>query len=300
MGLAYAYSLVPDETVRKPIRDTVNTAMRVLVLEDQWAPKLPPDGEIAIPWLGEFDMQLSFLRTAATVDPAQWLSVYQHFAPAAALAWLPGWFSTFDTLSRYYGFNLNNGTFGPALFLEDNPQIRKNYMNAYMITRSATERHRNAYFDLVRVLVELPKDRPAAAAGVKNEVSAVLGEYLARLALVAASSGFPTNKIPNAQAIIGAWRNSVQPYQTLNGGTPYVTKFVFPLQQQIGDSDFLWEDSPLRTGFHLGSGTCGLPAGAVPTTMQLEQCSSAAYREGSGVDFLLPYWMANYLGILAK
>jgi hypothetical protein len=302
MGLAYAYALVPDESVRAQIRPIVDSALGV-IQSDEWSLKLPPDGVISTTWFGDIDMQLDFLRIGATVDPARWLSTYQHFKPASALTWLPGWFSTVDPLAGYYKYNLGQGVFGPLLFLEDDPQARRNYRNAYMMTRSATEQHRNAYFDLVRILIELPQDRQAVAAALAPEVSSLLGEWLERLAKVAAAApgGFPTNKIPDSSTFAQHWLETVQPFQPLSGGMPYMTRYPFPLRLRAGDSDFLWETNPFKTGLHVGSsGSCAVPQGIAAMSKQLDDCASAAWREGAAIDFLLPYWMSSYFGLMPK
>jgi hypothetical protein len=170
-----------------------------------------------------------------------------------------------------------------------------------MLTRAATEQHRNAYFDLVRILVELPQDRSSVAASVGPEISSLLGEWLERLPKVSAASGFPTNKIPDSETFAKEWLNTVQTYQPLGGGLSYQTRFPFSLQLRAGDSDFLWEANPFKTGLHVGtSGSCAVPQGVRPVPRQLDECASAAWREGAAIDFLLPYWMSAYLGLLPK
>ena len=37
-----------------------------------------------------------------------------------------------------------------------------------------------------------------------------------------------------------------------------------------------------------------------PTLEEVQMCGSDPKREGPGVDYLLPYWLAVYLGVLPK
>jgi hypothetical protein len=300
MGLAYAYQLVPD--VRNDVREIVDSVLDRLVTQDGWSLRLPPEGVISTSWLGEIDMQLDFLRIGATVDPARWGAIYQHFRPASAAAWLPGWFTSLDPVSSYYGYNLAHAVFGPTLFLEDDPQARQNYMRAYMILRATTEKHRNAYFDLVRIAVELPQNRQPVAATIGPEVSSLLSEWLQRLAKVKSpSNGFPTNKIPDPDAIRSAWTTLVREYTTLDGSPSFLTTYAFPLPKRTGDTDFIWEKDPFDTNLHPGGNDmCSARAGVPPTDDQLNCCASAAWREAAGVEYLLPYWFSVYLGVVHR
>src|SRR4029077_10560546 len=101
-------------------------------------------------------LELDYLRISATGDPGRWSFEYDSAKAASAVEWIPGWISTMDPLSKYYGFNLSQALFSPTLVLEQDSQLRSNYMGAYKILRRTLRAHQNPYFDLVRILVELP------------------------------------------------------------------------------------------------------------------------------------------------
>jgi hypothetical protein len=55
-------------------------------------------------------------------------------------------------MPQYYMFNLSHAVVSPTLVAEDDPGLRQNYRRAYDILRRASAHHRNAYFNLVRIL----------------------------------------------------------------------------------------------------------------------------------------------------
>jgi hypothetical protein len=68
--------------------------------------------------------------------------VYDRFAPASEVMWVPTWFAILDPVATYYKFNLAQAYFSPLLFLEDQPVPRGNYMKAYNLLWRATSHHK--------------------------------------------------------------------------------------------------------------------------------------------------------------
>ena len=303
MGLAYTYALVPDAGVRAQAKALIERVLDFL-LANGWNVPLPPSGRIGTTYLGDFDAQLEYLRIGATVDPAKYGALYAQFAPAAALAWLPTWFSILDPLPQYYKFNLAHAVFGPLLFLEHDPGLRAEYLTAYRMLRRATATHENAYFDLVDVLdgASTGGDPSAAMPGstLAQEITTVLGEWIVRWQASKDSAGLPTDAEVDAKDVAALWPGGVTTYTTLFGGTPIVAKSALPVQERVGNGiDFAWERDPFSTGVSAATGKCGASAQVAPDPTLLTACAGEPSREGPGVDYLLAYWLARYTGVLS-
>lgn len=311
MGLGFAYQLVPP--VQSAATELVDRLLGYLVTQNQWNLPAPPDYQIMTTWVGNFDMQLDFLRIGATVDPGMWNAAYQRFKNASAASWIPVWATTLDPFSSYFGFNLGQAEFAPALFLEQqDPAVRQNMMAAYSIMWRATSRHHNPYYELVRILVEQQAQRNGIASGpapsnpnipLSAEITSLLSQWIERWQIVKAPDGMPTNKIPRPQDIEALWRRPehVGVYTSLDGKSQQIlSTFALPVQSRVGDADYLWEDPPFLTGVHSGRDPqkCEALLNLPPSTQELESCASAADREGAAIDYLLPYWMSVYLGLL--
>jgi hypothetical protein len=153
MGLGYAYALIPDATIQAQIRTLVDSALDFLVMRNNWNVPLPPTGRVTTTFIGDIDTQLSLLRIGASVDPAKFGARYQSVAAAVELAWIPVWISTVDPVVAYFKFNLGHAGMGPAAYLETDPALKAGYLRSYRILAAATLTHRNAYFNLVDILI---------------------------------------------------------------------------------------------------------------------------------------------------
>ncbi len=317
MGLGYAYALIPDEAIRTQIRALVDPALGFL-LRNNWNVPLPPTGQIVTTFIGDIDAQLALLRIGATVDPAKFAGRYQAVAAATDLAWIPIWFSTIDPAVAYFKFNLGHAALGPATFLESDPALKASWLRSYRILAAPTLSHRNAYFDLVDVLVGAATpsspsvSNPHMALGA--EITSDLADWLTRWSAVKGPTGMPRNVTSAASAAYLAklWARSprgVVAYTDTNGNTGWLADFVVPLWARPGNGmDFVWQRSPFGSGVDgPGSGrkvsdpltrrsfAC---AATPPSTAQLTLCSAEGSREGPGIDFLLPYWLGTYLRVL--
>jgi hypothetical protein len=310
MGLAYTWSLVPEE--RERVKRIVDRALGFLLAPSHpWDVPLPPKGYVRTSFLGEFDAQVALLRIGATIDHDRFGAAYDAAKAASALAWIPNWMSTLDPIVGYYKFNLDHAFLGPALVLESDPAVHDNLLAAYSIVRAPTVAHRNAYFDLVDILTgaanAASKSASNPALKLSDEIKSDLNDWQTRWTYVKNPNGdgMPTNLTSPvaAAALAGVWPSLVGPYSNGQGVTRILATLPLPLYDRTGDGmDFVWQQGPFNLGVdypssgrHVGKQDCSaLP----PSTAQIAACSSAPLREGPGVDFLLPYWLAVYLKIL--
>lgn len=316
MGLAYAYFLVQDSEVRKTAQELIESALDHLLGPGQWNILLPPYDRIRTSYFGNLDMQLTFLRIGKSINPQKYGPVYDHFAPASDVIWVPTWFTILDPVSAYYKFNLAQAFFSPLLFIEDQPAVRANYLRTYNLLWRATAHHKNAYFDLVRMLIEAAGQRltPALAPGSmtppappRGEIPVLLTEWLMRRKQVAGQDGLPLNRVANPKFQKDLWPAMIDVYTAASADSGvsrgYQAKMPLPVWARIGDGmDYVWQRSPFGVAVHLNDSSrpfCD-PQKTPPTENSIYVCGSDPGREGPGVDYLLPYWMGIYLGVLPK
>jgi hypothetical protein len=311
MGLAYTYALVPDPEVQATVRGLIEQALDTLI-SNKWNVVLPPDNRIAATssFIGNFDKQLAFLRIGKSVNPTKYGPLYDEVAAAAEVMWLPAWFSALDPIPDYYKFNLLHAVLGPALFLEGDPALRAHYMTAYNVVRRATGHHRNAYFNLMRILVEPPAQRALTAASpsasnpeisLREEIQSILAEWLERRTRVASVSGLPLNLVAAPPYQASLWPQNVALYTSTHLSRSYQARYALPVWGRIGRGmDFMWERSPFDVGFKFHDPSRPECTVMPPTAGQILECGSAPRREGPGVDYLLAYWLGAYLEVLPK
>lgn len=319
MGLAYAYSLAPLPDVRAQAQALIDQALDFL-LRNNWNAPLPPEGTITTTFIGDIDTQLALLRMGAAVDPARFGSAYQKAAAASELAWIPAWFSTIDPLVSYFKFNLGHAALGPAIFFEPDPTLRANYLRAYRLLAAASVTHRNAYFDLVDILDGVSAASSPSASNpsisLGDEVKSDLADWITRWRYVKGSNGMPRNATSPAAAAYLAqlWRGSsssddVKLYTDTNGSSSWSVSYPLPVWARTGNgTDFVWQRSPFGSGVDPPSskrtaraeitGTSYTCSTTPPSAAQIMACSADATREGPGIDYLLPYWLAVYLNVL--
>ena len=317
MGLVYAYLMVQDPEVKQAAQALIESTLDHLLGPGQWNFLLAPYDRIRTSYFGNLDMQLAFLRIGKTVNPQKYGTIYDHFAPASEVMWVPTWFTILDPVSAYYKFNLAQAFFSPLLFLEDQPAVRTNYLKAYNLLWRATAHHRNAYFGLVRVLIETAGQRmtPAPPPGSmtpppppQGEIPVLLTEWLTRRQqVIVTPGGLPFNRVANPQFQKDLWPAVIGVYAAASADSGvsqgYQAKMPLPVWGRIGDGmDYLWQRSPFGVAVHLNDSTrpfCD-PQKSPPTESSIATCGSDPGREGPGVDYLLPYWMSVYLGVVPK
>ena len=315
LGLAYAWVLVPE--IRDQVQPLVDTALQYL-LDNGWDVPLPPTTQVVrTSFMGDFDAQVSLLRIGATIDPQRFQGQYDAVKTASALAWIPIWFSTIDPVFSYFKFNLDHAFLGPALFIAGPPNepdgaTIQNLLAAYSVVRAPTVSHRNAWFDLVDLLVHGPWKATDThnwdgTLTLGQEIQSDLADWQTRWSYDHDAAGMPTNDTSQqaAQHLVNYWTSGgVGQYSSGVGTSGSVISSVVPLQYRVGDGmDFVWQRGPFGVGVDDSSSKRtedGYKCGSRPPTwQQIKSCSSAhPQREGSGIDFLLPYWVAVYLGVL--
>jgi hypothetical protein len=311
MGLAFAHRLVPDPEVRATTQRLIENALDFL-LRNNWNVRLPPDNRIETNFMGDFPKQLAFLRIGKSVNPEKYGERYDDVAAAAEHAWIPVWFSSLDPLFQYYKFNLTHAAFGPALFLENDAATRARWLASYRVLWRAVRHHRNAWFDLLHVLVHTPGERaaiagaptsPSAAVPLSDEVKILLGEWLRRRDSTKGPNGLPLNRVAEAGPQMALWPNDIGRYSTIEGTRSCLARYPLPLYGRIGKGmDFSWQRHP----FSLAVGDAACEPTTPPSATQILEHGAPAQageldhrlRESPAVDFLLPYWLGAYLGVL--
>lgn len=303
LGLGVAWKLVPDAGVRKAAGELIEDALDYLLRND-WNVRLPPDGRIQTSFLGDFPKQLALLRIGKTVKPGKYGDDYDKVAAAAELAWIPVWLSSFDPIFQYYKFNLSHAAFVTALVLEESAAQRQRWHDSYQLLWGPVAHHRNAYFDLARILAEPPATRPAILGSpsqanvnvtLAGEVKTVLGEWVRRWTLVKGRWG-PLNRVGDAAHQLRLWPDDFGTFQTVDGKTYCLAKYALPVDGRRGaNAEFVWEHAPFRLS--VGAESC--KKSPRPDTEQiLKLDSKQSSREGASVDYLLAYWLAVYLELL--
>ena len=317
MGLTYAHEFVPE--LRDEVRPMIERALDFLIANN-WNVALPPDQRIATTFLGNFDKQLAFLLVGKHINPRKYRATYDRYAAASSVIWVPMWFSAVDPIMQYYKFNLGHIGLSLALFLEQHAGLRQNYMTAYAMLRRATAHHKNAYFNMLRILVERSEQRASIAAGpsgsnpdisLSDEIETLLGEWLERRERTAGPNGLPRNVLADFQYQAALHPEHVSTYTTIAGKTPKLAEYALPIWGRVGDGmDFMWQRQPfgvIAAGCILGwnPDIAQFPEkqqrGVLPipdAEFRRECGNDARKREGAGVDYLLTYWMGAYLGIL--
>jgi hypothetical protein len=302
-GLAMAHTLVPAVQLR--VKKLVNDALDYFV-KNGWNVRLPPNERIETTFLGDFPKQLAFLRLGATVDRAKWEQKYLDVAPAAAHAWIPIWFSAADPVLQYYKFNLSHSALATALVLETDPTIRAGYTYAHSIMWRAVRHHRNAYFSLLRLLMQPPASRQSLAAAkpsgsnpdltVSQEIQSVLGDWIARYGATKTSLGMPTGAVADPAAQISLYPDKIGEFVGFDGTVRKLSRYALPITARNGrDKDFVWQRDPFDTSYRGGKQGCRREP---PTPTEVASCGGRPQRIHPGVDYLLAYWLARYLSIL--
>ncbi|MGA8223131.1 MAG: hypothetical protein WB780_15890 [Candidatus Acidiferrales bacterium] len=343
MGLALANALVPDPDVQNTTKTLITEALDFFIAGG-WDMHTPPKDRIPISstFLGNWDFQLGLLRIGATVNPSgapgpyNFGDLYNRYAAGSKFSWIPTWISVADPDSNYFEFNLSHAVIGPTLFFETDSTLRANYLLWYNMLRRATRHHKNAYFNLDRILIELPANRAGVAAqpsysnpnlSLQDEIKGLLEEWLMRLNELGmkAPDGLPYNFVSDPAYEANLFRDDrVALYKGLTGNPIYAAKYAMPMWARQGNGmDFVWEHSPFDVPLTPPSPGPAPPASAAPpipdctttlhshplppgspgtvTATQISQCGSdLANQEAPGVDYLLAYWLAVYLNVLPK
>lgn len=247
-GLATAYDLVPDATLRPQISALVTRLLDNLIAH-AWSVPMP-DGSYSTTFDGRPDQQLTLLQIGRHVNPGKYDAVYTAFAASnASLVAAPITAECSDTYGSYYKFNLDYIDLFDLVRLEPagSPYLSF-YNSAYSTLRQCTAKHQNAHFNMI--------DR--ALRGVNGR------------------------RDDDTRTFLGLWlERSRRDYYTdvsdkyTACGTNEACDIVAVNDRP--NTDFLWQRSP-QLLYGGGDGTI----------------------ETAGIDYLLPYWMARYYGVLSS
>jgi hypothetical protein len=247
-GLATAYDLVPDATLRAQASALVTRMLDYLIAHG-WSVQMP-DGSFSTTFMGRPDEQLTLLQIGQHLNPAKYGAVYTAFAAAnAPLVIAPIRAECSDTYGSYYKFNLDYIDFYSLVRLEPagSPYLTF-YTTAYSQLRQCTAKHQNAHFNMIDRALRGPNGRRDA------DTQTFLGLWLER-----APRDYYTD-VSSKYTVCGT-----------NEACGIVAVNDRP------NTDFLWQRSPqLLYGGGLGT------------------------IETAGIDYLLPYWMARYYGVLGS
>jgi hypothetical protein len=247
-GLAVAYDLVPDATLRGQDSAIVTRLLDYLIAH-AWSVQMP-DGSFPTTFMGRPDQQLALLQIGRHVNPAKYETLYTAFAAAnAAGVSAPIRAECQDTYGGYFKFNLDYISMFDLVRLEPaGSPFALFYTNAYSVLRQCTAKHQNAHFNMV--------DRALRGANGKRDrdTQDFLGLWLQR------SRRDYFTDVSSKYAVCGT-----------NKACDIVAVNDRP------NTDFLWQRSPQL----LFGGDQGLV-------------------ETAGIDYLLPYWMGRYYGVLSS
>jgi hypothetical protein len=305
LGLAFAHELVDDPEVRTRTATLGSDMVRYLDAHG-WEIKVPPSDTKGQNYWGGWDAVLSLLRLGATFDPGRFQAKYDAASAAIPIAWVPVWFGTLDPLSEYYKFNLGQATLASALLLEHNTARRAGYDYAYRVLSTPLLRHKNAYFSAVEIF-NRPADQRAAAASEAagsnpqisraDEIRSLLLSWERRRQLIEGPNRLPKNDIAHMDRLLALWPSNVGLYTTFDVKPHCFARYALAPEDRIGNGmDFMWQRHPFGTGAKPHHCT----AAQRPGEAELRHDGAEATREGSGVDFLLPYWMSVYTGAVAR
>jgi hypothetical protein len=143
-----------------------------------------------------------------------------------------------------------------------------------------------------------PARHNATSLALSDEVKAVLNEWLVRLAEVRGPNGLPRNVVAEPGFQQGLYPDNLAGYTPLGGTQTCLSKFPLPVNGRIGDGmDFVWQRSPFGTGVPVANCGAGRPQ---PSQDEISRRGSDTRREGSGVDYLLAYWLGAYLNVVPR
>jgi len=227
-GLAIAFDMVDDASVRTSVSDLV-TRMLDFLIGHFWIVVMP-DGTPSTTFLGRADQQLSLLQVGRHVNPSKYSSVYDSNQIALGGAVLLPIALEVQSDSSYFKFNLDYINFYNLIRLETSTSLRAAFLPAYAALRQHTQGHQNPFFNMI--------DQ--------------------------ALSGSNQDRDTNTQAMLDQWlqRPRRDPYVDLRGklpscGSPDEACNPVPVAQRP-TTDFLWQRDP----FQLDGGGGGTVEGA--------------------------------------
>jgi uncharacterized protein (TIGR03437 family) len=246
-GLAVAYDMVTDSTVRSSISDLV-TRLVDFVKGHNWNVVMP-DGSFSTTFLLRPDQQLTLLQVGRHVNSGHFSTDYDIEKVLLSVTTPAPIGVDVQSNDSYFKFNLDYINFYNLIRLEGGGPFKDLYNEAYSILRNHTRDQQNAHFNMI--------DREL--------------------------NGTDATRDAETLTLLDQWlqRPKRDPYVNLEGVLPSCNSpdeacSPVPVPQRP-TTDFLWQRNP----FNLMGGGFGTV-------------------EGAGIDYILPYWMARYYGVLTS
>lgn len=266
-GLITAHDFVNDGMVKTKCRQTIEMLLDYL-LANKWV-AYKRDGSISTAWHMNFAQQLAWVRSGRKVNPTKYAGAWAQHAFLADLCWFSPWLETFDPVGSYYKFNLQHGSFYTYLRLETVPLLWQRGYKGFRILRKALQHHLQAHFNMCAIGIS-----PAQSAGYGAETKTLLRQFLQRHRRHVAFTTTDVETATYTPPSIGTFSYEIDGMPTSTAST--ISKYPLPPHKRPA-TDFLWQRDPFR----LVSGGDGTA-------------------EDPGVDYLLPYWMARYYGVIGE
>jgi hypothetical protein len=309
LGLGCAFRLIEDATTQGRVKSLVVNLLTYL-LDSGWNVPTPTGDSIAVGGHGEvettiitsfifqFHQQLAFLCVGNSVAPDLFGAQFEQAAKAADLIWIPVCGDCLDPVGKYYKFNLDYASLGLLVLLDTDNGRQALYLRVFRMMRAAIGHHLNAYFNMWWIIAN-PDAKDAQAEGsvlgvtLEQETVYLLYDWLWRPLRVPG----PNCCLYRKETPSVFYQTHLNPatdiglYTELGASKPDVlSTFPLPVRYRPGqDMDFCWQRAPFLSGFNLGAN--GEPDFSHVDLGQPEQ-------ESPGIDFLLPYYMARYIGIV--
>jgi len=152
-GLATAYDMVPDSTVRA---STVSLVTRLIdFLQNHAWTIVMPDGTISTTFVIRPDQILTFLRVGSHVNPSLFSFTYDVQSVLLAAGVIAPILVDTASDDSYFKFNLDYIN-AYTLIRLDNSAANSVYREAYDILRAHTAGHQNAFFDMIQCALNGP------------------------------------------------------------------------------------------------------------------------------------------------
>jgi len=246
-GLAVAYDMVTDSSVRSSISDLV-TRLVDFVKGHNWNVVMP-DGSFSTTFLLRPDQRLTLMQVGRHVNSGHFSTDYDIQKVLLSLTVPAPIGVDVDSNDSYFKFNLDYINLYNLVRLESGGPVKALYEQAYSILRNHTRTQQNAHFNMIDRELNGPDATRDA------ETLTLLDQWLQR---------------PKRD-----------PYVNLEGVLPSCNSpdeacDPVPVPQRP-PTDFVWQRNP----FNLMGGGFGTI-------------------EGAGIDYILPYWMARYYGVIAS
>ncbi|HVY62566.1 MAG TPA: hypothetical protein VHF22_12980, partial [Planctomycetota bacterium] len=203
---------------------------------------------------------LAFLKVGNLVDRAKYGALHDRYAPASSTIWLSTWGSSREVNESYYKFNLGNCENTLLFTVETDPERYRDYARGMEILRDTVGDHQNPWFDATYAACV-----PSQVALWGPRVEAELQRWTLR---PRRAFSIQNSSDPSIQSVVYS-------APTLLQSPPHlVSRYPVPIEKRVSGC-FVWQTD------------CFELDGSEPGTLQ-----------HSGVEFVLPYWLARSYGLI--